>query len=106
VGRSKLLDVFRPVETARSSFIRGERVDGKDAAVELRFVMVPGQVCYIEWPEGEPMVNIIAMMKQAERGAKGRYAVRFDPDDDDLLEVLVGGYRLHGMFVSDLLREE
>lgn len=96
-----MIEVFAPE-------VKPVRQDGASGAewetpIELAFVLQPGRACYIEWSEGEPMVNIIAMMKQAERGAKGAYAVRFDPDDDDLLEVVVGGYRLHGIFVSDLM---
>lgn len=90
-------DVFAPVEEPAASN------EGWVTPVELAFVLKPGRACYIEFPEGEPMVNVIAMMVQAERGAKGIYAVRFDPEDDDLWEVLVGGYRLHGMFMVDLM---
>lgn len=92
---SPLLSVFEPVEP-----IEGEA--GSWSPVRLGFVNQPGHSVYVEWPEGEPMVNVLAVIDQAERGAKGRFAVVFDPEDEDLWEVLVGGYRLHGMFVNEL----
>jgi hypothetical protein len=57
--------------------------------------------CYVEFPESEPMVNVIAAIRNAERNQ----FVAFDPDDPDLWEPIEGGYRLHGMFREEL-REE
>ena len=95
-----MIEVFSPVEKpVQTDVATTEEWSG----IELALVVKPGKEVYIEWPAGEPMVNVIAMMQQSERGAKGRWATRFDPEDPDLLVAFVGGYRLYGMFLNDLI---
>lgn len=56
-------------------------------------------VAYIEWPEYESLGQVIALIGRVER----EFDVVFDMEDPDLWEFPEGGYRLHGMFVSDLI---
>jgi len=59
-------------------------------------------IAYIEWPETEPIANVLSTMQWAERV----YSVVFDADDPNLLERVSGGFRLHGMFMEHLIGEE
>lgn len=93
-----MLDVFRPLPKAEA---HGGQTMWSD--VELGFHIFPGHEAYIEWPESEPMQNVLALIAQAERGGEGEYRVVFDVDDDGLWEVLAGGYRLHGIFVDQII---
>ena len=94
-----MLNVFNPVVTP---VVSTDTQEGWTETIELMVALRPGKEVYIEWPSSEPMANVIAAIHQTERGTKGPWKVVFDPTDDGLLEVLVGGYRLHGMFVDDL----
>ena len=97
-----MLKVFKPVVR------EDDAIGGVDdwTTVELQVVFRPGKEVYIEWPQGEPMVNVIALIQSVERGTPAGWKAVFDMGDPDLCETLVGGYRLHGMFVRDLLGEE
>lgn len=60
------------------------------------------RICYVEWPTWEPMVNVIAALRDAE----SNLGVAFDMLDPDLWEYPEGGYRVHGLFREDLIGEE
>lgn len=87
-------------------FAAPERIAYKSGSTDLELTSVvkpsSGSV-FIEFPEGEPMENVLAAIQLMESGASGLWRVVFDPDDEDMWEVLVGGYRLHGMFLRDIV---
>ena len=94
-----MIDVFKPVVQRGAE---ATKPLSKWAAVELQVVVRPGVSIYIEWPEHEPMENVLAAIHCTERGAKGDWRAVFDMADD-MIEALVGGYRLHGMFAHELI---
>lgn len=57
------------------------------------------QIAYVEWPDNEPMNNVLAAIAAAEQ----KFGLAFDPDDPDLWEQVPGGVRLHGMFRGELV---
>ena len=100
-----MLEVFKPVARNVSSGLHDDGLSGWTAVV-LGFHIHPGIGSYIEWPDNEPMENVLALICQVENGSKGSWRTVFDLSDEGLVEVLVGGYRLHGMFFDDLKEEE
>ena len=95
-----MLKVFKPVVQAQAT---NRNSLSAQVGIELAIVTRPGHSIYIEWPESEPMENVLSVIHTCERAATGEWRAVFDMSDDDMLEVLVGGYRLHGMFVGDLV---
>lgn len=97
-----MLKVFRPVARVVSE---GEAVsnDPDWSGIQLSLIVKPGHHVYIEFPEGEPMENVLAMIHSVEVGSIETWRVVFDAEDDDLWETLAGGYRLHGMYVDHII---
>lgn len=56
------------------------------------------EIVYMEWPEHEPMSNVLALMQRAEV----EHQVVFDVEDPNLWEYPTGGYRLWGMLKESL----
>lgn len=74
--------------------------------VNLKVVFVPDEgTCYIEWPDGLDMGEVHRLIHEVEGSGHrlgGRYRVGFGHDDPDLHERLVGGHRLHAIWLDDL----
>jgi len=96
-----MLNMFQPVEA------KGPSTEDEKGWPKLPLAIVyrpMDREVYIEWGAGEPMENVIALIHASERAiVSGPWEVVFDADDDELIEALVGGYRLHGMFVADTM---
>lgn len=95
-----MLKVFKPIGVREDDAI-GNVSDW--SGIQLSLIVVPGESIYIEFPEGEPMENVLAMIHSVERGSIETWRVVFDVEDDGLWETLAGGHRLHGMFVEQII---
>lgn len=93
--------MFKPVDVLREDDAIGNV--GNWSGISLSLIVAPGESVYIEFPEGEPMENVLAMIHSVERGSVETWRVVFDVSDEGLWETLAGGYRLHGMFVEDTI---
>lgn len=69
------------------------------AVVLVAIVCKVSESAYIEFPFGEPMANVVALIErlQVESG------VVFDLLDWDLWEPIEGGFRVHGMFLDSII---
>lgn len=74
-------------------------VVGTTAAIVLRLVIKQAEeLAYVEFPEGEPMANVLNLIRAAE--TQGVY---FDLLDPDLWEYPEGGVRIHGFFKESIV---
>jgi hypothetical protein len=72
-----------------------KNIVGASIALALAvFVCKAAETAYIEWPDSEPLSNVLALIAAAERD----HGVAFDLEDPDLWEQVPGGVRLHGIF--------